>query len=216
MTGSILAATSHATAKRRGLLADTADQASRVAAAKEANRLRELQLRQLRRNQIKERVRLALKGLARLSQYGLSQEFQSLITAQKRPLRLWGGVERSCAGGDMSDIVWMYFNYIDLTATSIELRNDVETSADFGSNFRPHPAVERDYLSFPYADGRFYLRAKAMMRIARPEAFDLQGAQCHEDIGDWNERYSVHVLFEILVRCADARKFGRLVRTAMQ
>lgn len=215
MTQSVLEVTAAAAVRHQNLsarlLRDTNRRAAETARRKEAERQKKVQEKLTSRRLRTNRMHVALQGVAGLCAFGLSPQFQSLIRARGKPLVVWGGEHATSPGFDMMDVWWKWVSYTELTATELRIINHTETSGNYGSTYRIDHEDFR--LELPYGDCAAYLRARPLWNIATATALDLDDPPPADEV---NDLYSTDRLFEVLVACGDSRKFGKLIRMALE
>jgi hypothetical protein len=225
MAQGLIKAVSSAARKQRlmqnDLMADMAARAEEISRRKERERRRNLKDHLTSLNRTAARVGLALQGIDALSAIGKSRQLQELLKARGKSLRVWGGEHTSTAGYDMADVHWRWVSFIELTTDALIVHNYHAISGDYGTTFKiehfvgnPPPLVY-----FPHAVEDRLLRTRPLWRIATANAIEEEDeddpAWVEKDREDVNFLYSTELLFEILVSCADPKKFKKLIRDAI-
>lgn len=146
------------------------------------------------------RIRLAMQGAEMLCSLGRSDAFQSLIKAARRPILVWGGTHSASPNGDMSDVVWTYVNAIIMTDTALELHDYVDTVV--GGRKAPPDEEDDVRITFLYDGSQpLWARLRSLKQIATADALKYS---C-----------SAQMLFEVLVQCAQPKKFRELILDAL-
>lgn len=151
------------------------------------------------------RLPVAVCGLERLCSVAATSPFQKLLKLRGGNLLFWGGNRRISPGYDMADVTWTWGASIKLTKTGVRIAQYHLTNgrADFERPF---------VLSFPHTVADPSLRALTLRQIATAKPLDLAEIVHRDDV---NELYSMDVLFEILVECANQEKFDCFLKEAI-
>jgi len=148
------------------------------------------------------RLAVAVCGLERLCGIAASPQFKKLLKVRGGHILFWGGEQTRSPGFDMNDVNWTWGASIKLTETGV-LVTEYHLTNGRG---------RRDTLSFPHTVVDPSLRSLTLRHIATANPIDLERIVREDDV---NNLYSMDVLFEILIECADREKFDLLLKNAI-
>ncbi|HEX5774805.1 MAG TPA: hypothetical protein VFY28_02500 [Candidatus Paceibacterota bacterium] len=184
-----------------------------AAAAAAAVRITEDREREGRRQRIvsiqherllRKRIELACRGVAQLCALAQAPEIQALLSTQGRPIVLFGEGNKLVGR-----------NYYQTTIIYLTMTELMVMDYDWLEGSKPDPQNGPLYLSFPYAVPDALLHSKRLRLIATPYPIDWDVT--NHFLGKEGISYQGirDVLFEILVECADPKKFEAYLLRAL-